>query len=49
MKKQIFARGGAYTAPQIELYTATVESGFQVSGDGSTIAPGIVDETWGTL
>ena len=43
MKKQIFARGGAYTAPQIELYTAAVESGFQIS-DGSTIDPGIVEE-----
>ena len=47
MKKQIFARGGAYTAPQIELYTAAVESGFQVSY-GSTIDPGIV-ENWDNL
>ena len=48
MKKQIFARGGAYTAPQIELYTAAVESGFQISGDGSTIDPGVV-ENWDNL
>ena len=45
MKKQTFARGGVYTAPQIELYTAAVESGFQVSVEGSTIAPGVV-ENW---
>ena len=47
MKKQTFARGGVYTAPQIELYTAAVESGFQIS-DGSTIAPGVV-ENWDNL
>ena len=47
MKKQTFARGGVYTAPQIELYTAAVESGFQIS-DGSTIEPGVVDP-WGDL
>ena len=47
MKKQTFARGGVYTAPQIELYTAAVESGFQIS-DGSTIAPGVV-ENWDDL
>ena len=48
MKKQTFARGGEYSAPQIELYTAAVERGFQVSGDGSTIAPGVV-ENWDDL
>lgn len=47
MKKQTFARGGEYSAPQIELYTAAVESGFQIS-DGSTIAPGVV-ENWDDL
>ena len=48
MKKQIFARGGAYTAPQIELYTAAVESGFQTSLEGAIIDDATV-ENWGNL
>ena len=48
MKKQIFARGGAYTAPQIELYTAAVESGFQTSLEGAIIADATV-ENWDNI
>lgn len=48
MKNLIFARGGAYTAPQIELYTAAVESGFQTSLEGAFIEDATI-ENWENL
>ena len=48
MKNLISARGGAYTAPQIELYTAAVESGFQTSLEGAFIEDATI-ENWENL
>lgn len=48
MKSFTFARGGEYTAPELELYTAAVENGFQTSLEGSSIEDVTTDD-WGTL
>lgn len=48
MKNLISARGGVYTAPELELYAAAVESGFQTSLEGAFIEDATI-ENWKNL
>ena len=49
MKNLISARGGVYSAPELELYAAAVESGFQTSLEGAFIEDATIDENWENL